>query len=59
MKVDELISAVNRVIEIIILSSQLHILYHGKIASLPPLFLKSSIKIIDIGLDELFIVSED
>lgn len=58
MKVDELISVVNREKEINIISSQNHILYDGKIAGLPPLFLKRSIKIIDIALDELFIVLE-
>lgn len=58
MKVDELISVVNREKEINIISSQNHILYDGKIADLPPLFLKRSIKIIDIALDELFIVLE-
>lgn len=59
MKVDELISVVNREIEINIISSRIHILYYGKIAGLPPLFLKRTIKIIDIELNELFIVLED
>lgn len=59
MKVGELISVVNSETEISILSSRINILYDGKIAGLPPLFLKRTIKIIHIGLDELFIELEN